>query len=92
MAGRRSNLPIMIGKRLRKGIFAFRDVKKGGYNLCVVWLKKEYESGEEYDMADIDKFDAVLHFCDKESIEQTIKVLQWMLMQGVAEQTEREGE
>jgi hypothetical protein len=75
----------MVGKNLRKGIFAFRDMKMGGYNLCIVWLKRDYASGEKYALEDIDKIDGCLHFCDRESVENTIKVLKWILKQGIKE-------
>lgn len=75
----RTSLPIMVGRKLGKGMLAFRDMKMGGFNLCIVWLKGEHNSGDEYEMSDIRKFDAVIHFCDKESIRETIKVLEWIL-------------
>lgn len=75
----RRRLPIQIGKNLRKGLFAFRDIKLGGFNVCIVWLKKEYQSGEEYDISEIEEINAILHFCDKESVERTIEVLNRIL-------------
>lgn len=75
-------LPIMIGKNLKKGILAMRS-KQGGFDMLIVWLdkKKEYESGQEYDLEDVDKVNAILHFCDRESVENTIRALEWILKQ-----------
>ena len=85
MSRRKADLPILIGKDLKKGILAMRGKFLKGYDLWIVWLKKHYESGEKYAIEDIDKVNAVLHFCDRESIEQTIKVLKWMLKNGLWE-------
>ena len=87
MSKRKADLPIMLGKNLRKGIVAYRNDKMGGYDLAVLWLKREYPTGAEYSMDDVDKLDAVLHFCDRSSIIETIAELQWMLDQW----KEREG-
>ena len=75
--GKYRELPVMVGSNLNKGILAFRH-DGGGYNVCIVWLKRPYESGEEYALEDIDKIDGVLHFCDRESVDNTIKVLEWV--------------
>lgn len=75
--------PIILGKELKKGVFCIRNGK--GYDLYIVWLKKEYNHGEKYNMADIDKVDAVIHFCDKESVELTISTLNWILKNGIGE-------
>lgn len=79
MSKRKEDLPIMLGKNLKKGICAFPNSKMGGYDLVVLWLKKEYPTGAEYSVSDIDKVDAVLHFCDRESIVGVMSELLWML-------------
>ena len=81
MSKRRADLPVMLGKGLQKGIIAYRNDKMGGYDLAVLWLKKEYTTGAEYNMEDVDKVDAVLHFCDRSSVIETMAELQWMLDQ-----------
>ena len=75
-------LPIMIGKNLKKGIMAVRS-KTGGYEILIVWLNKdkEYERGQVFEKDDISKVNAILHFCDRESVENTINVLNWILKQ-----------
>ena len=78
---RRSELPVIIGKGMQKGICAGRSqMMKGGVDLFIVWLKKKFESGERFDAEDVDKINAVLHFCDKESVKRTIDVLTEVLM------------
>lgn len=68
-----SNYPIIIGHKFKKGLFAFR--KDGGFNVWIVRLKKQYESGKNFDIGDIKSIEAELHFCDRESVQATIKVL-----------------
>ena len=78
---RRSELPVIIGKGMQKGICAGRSqMMKGGVDLFIVWLKKKFESGERFDAEDVDKVNAVLHFCDKESVKRTIDVLTEVLV------------
>ena len=57
--------------------------KTGGYEVLIVWLNKdkEYERGQVYDMEDVSRVNAILHFCDRESVENTINILQWILKQ-----------
>lgn len=69
----------MVGRNLRKGLLALRNTKMGGFDLFIVWLKKDYEHGVEYDLSDIEKVGTVLHFCDKESLETTIGTLKSIL-------------
>ena len=76
---RHKDLPVMLGKNLKKGLLAYRNKQMGGFDLVVLWLKKQYETGAQYKMEDIDKVDAVLHFCDKESVVGAMAVLDWML-------------
>lgn len=70
--------PIMIGRGLRKGIFAVKDPRRG-WHVWIVWLNREIESGETFKTEDIDNIDAQLYFCDKESVEQFMKILKCMI-------------
>ena len=73
---RRSELPVVIGKGMRKGICAGRsELMKGGVDLYIVWLNRDVGSGGQFTGEDVDKVNAVLHFCDKESVKRTIDVL-----------------
>ena len=72
---RRTDLPIMLGKNLKKGILLFQDKKMGGMNMLVVWLNRTVESGSNFDMSDIDKVNVVIHFCDKDTLKLTIDTL-----------------
>ena len=75
------DLPIMIGHQLKKGFLIFR--KGEGFELHIVWLdkEKEYESGQEFKLEDIRKVEAVLHFCDRESVKAMMKGLEFILKQ-----------
>lgn len=82
----RELLPIIIGHRYRTGLLCIRNMSMGGNDLYVVTIKKEYQTGAQYDIADIEHIHAILHFCDKSSVEETIKCLQWILKRGVNEE------
>ena len=78
---RRNELPVIIGKGLRKGICAGRSGVFGdGVDLYIVWLKRKVESGAKFTGDDVDRVNAVLHFCDKESVKRTIDVLTEILV------------
>lgn len=72
---RRTDLPIMLGKNLKKGIMLFQNKKMGGMDMLVVWLNRTLESGSDFDTSDIDKVNAVIHFCDKDTLKLTIDTL-----------------
>ncbi len=69
--------PVMIRQGLRKGIFAAKVPH--GWDMWIVWLNRECESGETFELKDIDGIDAQLHFGDKESVQRVINVLEWMI-------------
>lgn len=75
MSKRKGDLPIVIAKNIRKGIMGWLDRDRRAV-ISIVWLNKDVPHGKEFQFADIDKLDAVLWFCDRESIDQTIKVLE----------------
>ena len=77
---KRKDLPVIIGKNLNKGMLAFQDKKMGGYNLLIVWLdkKKDFVTGDDFEVTDIKGVDTVLHFCDKSSVDVMIKTLEQM--------------
>lgn len=75
MSKRKADLPIVIKKNKRKGIMGFLDRNRRAI-VSIVWLNKDVPHGEEFQIADIDKLDATLWFCDRESIEQTIEILE----------------
>lgn len=76
---RGGDLPVMVGSRLQKGLMIMRNAKMGGFDLYIVWLNREFQTGETFELADIKKVDHVIHFCDRESVKETIKGLQTML-------------
>ena len=74
---RKSDLPIIIGANLRKGLMCMRV--RGGYEMWVVWLKREFQTGERFELEDIDKLQAVIHFTDREAVQNTIDTLTAMI-------------
>jgi hypothetical protein len=78
---KRSDLPVIIGKGLRKGVCAGRsELMKGGVDLYIVWLNRDVGSGGQFTGEDVDKVNAIIHFCDKESVKRTVDVLTDILM------------
>jgi hypothetical protein len=77
----RKNLPIIIGHKYRKGIFGFRNRMFGGdgYDLAIVRLKKQYATGQPFDLNDMDGAECILHFCDRESLQLTADVINRVL-------------
>ena len=80
MALRRTDLPIMIGKGMRKGLVAGPSQFGGAADLYVVWLNKDLQPGSIFCAEDIDKVNAVITFSDKQSVKETIDVLTTVLM------------
>lgn len=78
---KRHQLPIIIGHEYRKGIFGFRNRMLGGsgYDLAIVRLNKEYESGAPFDLADMEGAECILHFCDRASLQLTADVINRVL-------------
>ena len=76
----RRQYPVIIGTNLKKGVLAFREPNRKAVDLCVVWLKREIDSGEPFGLEDVEKVDTVLHFCDRSSVLITMGVLQNMLL------------
>lgn len=73
---RRNDLPIVIGKGMRKGVCAGVSDRFGsGVDLYIVWLKRAFRSGARFTGEDVDRVNAILHFCDKESVKRTVDVL-----------------
>ncbi len=78
---RRSDLPIIIGKNMKKGIVAGPSRHFGkGADLYIVWLKNRQMSGSTFDADDVQGVNAVLHFCDRESVKRTIDILTEVLL------------
>lgn len=83
-----SQLPIIIGHKYRKGIFCIRS-NMGGYDMYIVTLRSEYQTGETFDLSDVEQIHTVLHFCDRSSVEETIKALEWILKRGIEDDRKR---
>lgn len=74
---RKADLPIIVGSNLQKGLMCMRV--KDGYDMWIVWLKKEFQTGEYFELTDIDKLQAVIHFTDREAVQNTIDALSAMI-------------
>ena len=74
---KKSDLPIIVGSNLKKGLMCMRV--RGGYDMWVVWLKREFQTGERFELQDIDKLQAVIHFTDREAVQITIDTLTAMI-------------
>lgn len=69
----RRGYPVIIGKNLKKGILT--GEKDGRRSLIIVWLKRQFKTGESFKLEDVEKVDTQLWFCDKESLKATIDAL-----------------
>lgn len=78
---KRSQLPIIIGKHMRKGIFGFRNKMFGGdgYDIAIVRLSKDYNTGEPFALNDMEGPEIILHFCDRDSLQLTADTINRIL-------------
>ena len=68
--------PIILGPGHRKGVIVGRSrYFDSGRDLFVVRLNKDVQSGARFYEDDIESVEALMHFCDRESIQRTIDVL-----------------
>lgn len=68
--------PIILGGgNLRKGLMAVRGKGREGFDLYIVWLKREFPAGERFGLEDIESVQQVIHFTDRKTLERTV----WML-------------
>lgn len=74
---KKSDLPIIVGANLKKGLMCMRVVN--GYELLIVWLKRDFQTGEKFELADIDKVQTIIHFTDREAVQITIDTLTAMI-------------
>ena len=78
---RGERLPVIIGKGRRKGCFGFRSRIFGGkgYNLAIVRLSRDYQSGDPIALQDMEGAEVILHFCDRQSVQITADTLNRIL-------------
>ena len=78
---RGERLPVIIGKGRRKGCFGFRSRIFGGkgYNLAIVRLSQDYQSGEPFALNDMEGAEVILHFCDRDSLQLTADTINRIL-------------
>lgn len=74
---RKADLPIIVGSNLKKGLMCMRV--RNGYELWIVWLKKDFQTGEQFELSDIDKVQSIIHFTDKTAVQNTIDALASMI-------------
>jgi hypothetical protein len=68
------NYPIVLGHQYRKGILA---VKYGehGVKFMICRLKKEYNTGEEFNHDDVKNVEQEIWFADRETLKTMIDVM-----------------
>lgn len=78
---RGERLPIIISKGRRKGLFGFRNRIFGGngYDLAIVRLSQDYQSGEPFALNDMEGAEVILHFCDRDSLQLTADTINRIL-------------
>lgn len=87
---RKADLPIIVGANMKKGLMCMHV--KGGYDMWIVWLKKEFQTGEHFELEDIDKLQAVIHFTDREAVQNTIDTLTAMIKSKPRKRKSKRGE
>lgn len=50
-----------------------------GLRLLICRLKKEYEAGETFEYGDVENVEAEIWFCDRETVQVTVNVLEKVL-------------
>lgn len=71
----RTPYPIILGGGvLKKGLMAVPGKDKG-FDLYIIWLKKEFPHGARFGIEDIESVQQVIHFTDRKTLERTV----WML-------------
>lgn len=68
------NYPIVLGHPFRKGIIALRNGEHG-FRFLICRLKKEYKTGEEFDLADVESVEQEIWFHDRQTLETTVNVM-----------------
>lgn len=80
--------PIILGGgNLKKGLMAVPGSVKG-FDLYIVWLKREFPAGERFGIEDIQSVQQVIHFTDRKTLERTV----WMLTCVLNDWKEDDGE
>ena len=84
---RRSYPIILGGGNLKKGLMAGPGSVKG-FDMYIVWLKREFPAGERFGIEDIQSVQQVIHFADRKTLERTV----WMLTCVLNDWKEEDGE
>ena len=80
--------PIILGGgNLKKGMMAVPGSVKG-FDLYIVWLKRDFPAGERFGIEDIQSVQQVIHFTDRKTLERTV----WMLTCVLNDWKEEDGE
>ena len=81
--------PIILGGgNLKKGLMAVPGSVKG-FDLYIVWLKREFPAGERFGIKDIQSVQQVIHFTDRKTLERTVWMLTCVLNDWKEEDVER---
>jgi len=76
MNRRKDRLPIIIGHSTKTGIMVFPNRNfGGGRDMVIVGLNKEIQTGQQFEMEDIDWIKVVLHFSDVNALQTTVDML-----------------
>lgn len=72
----RRDYPIILGGgNLRKGLMVTREKGQKGYDLYIVWLKREFPHGETFTPDDIESIQQTIHFTDRNALEMVVNML-----------------
>lgn len=75
---RNHNYPIILGHKYKKGILALRNGEHG-FRFMICRLKKEYQTGKQFDLGDIENVEQEIWFADRQALETTVNVMNKVL-------------
>lgn len=68
------NYPIVLGHQYRQGILAIKDGEHGA-KFMICRLKREYKTGEEFNLDDVENVEREIWFADRETLKATVDVM-----------------
>ena len=74
--------PIILGHKFRKGILISKAPEDEGYKLAICRLKKDYQTGDKFDLDDVESIEQEIWFSARETVQTIINALTEALEKG----------
>lgn len=72
------NYPIVLGHQYKKGVMALKHGEHG-FRFLICRLRKEYQTGTEFELDDIENIEQEIWFSDRQTLETVIGVMEKVL-------------